>query len=51
MSIGGNVDLEVMAPLAQLGQLTYGRVGETFKLLRPKLKKGLENARNESKGS
>lgn len=38
MSTGGNVDLEVMRPLAQLGQSRYGRVGDTFKLPRPKLK-------------
>ena len=37
------VKLEVMRPLAQLGGISYGRIGEIFELPRPKLKDELED--------
>lgn len=48
--VGGNIDLEVMRPLVQLGGISYGRVRETFELPRPKLKEELEDASNGLKG-
>lgn len=40
------IKLDVMRPLVQLGGISYGRVGETFELPRPKLQDELDNEEN-----
>lgn len=40
------VSLDVMRPLVQLGGISYGRIGETFELPRPRLQEELEDESN-----